>query len=131
MNSKIIAFAFVACMLSSCATTAEQDGHEAAKRVNAAQSEKMVSMENDASDADANGDEAAQQDVNAAQSEKTVSTENEAYEDKVRCRRIAKTGTRLGTKVCATNRQWKESAESAERTTEELKRRPQHGRDAG
>lgn len=36
----------------------------------------------------------------------------------VRCKRIARTGTRFTTKVCATNRQWQAAQEAAQEQTE-------------
>ena len=44
--------------------------------------------------------------------------------DEVVCRRIIQTGTRLGTKVCATNRQWAASEKHAQDTTEDMQRQP-------
>lgn len=57
-------------------------------------------------------------------------TDNDSYDpDEVTCKRIAKTGTRFNSKVCATNREWELSAENAKRATEEMQRRPQRGPD--
>ncbi len=73
------------------------------------------------------------QGVDKVQSTETIQdTDNDSYDpDEVTCKRITKTGTRFKTRVCATNREWKASEDAAEHTTEELQRRPQHGRDAG
>ncbi len=67
------------------------------------------------------------------QSTETVQgSKSDSYDpDEVTCKKIAKTGTRFKTKVCATNRQWKESAENAASITEQMLARPQHGRDSG
>lgn len=57
-------------------------------------------------------------------------TDTESYDpDEVTCKKIAKTGTRFKTKVCATNAEWKASAEYAENATERMQSRPRPGRD--
>ena len=73
------------------------------------------------------------QGVDIVQGTETIQgTDNDSYDpDEVTCKRITKTGTRFKSKVCATNREWKASEESAQRATEEIQRRPQHGRDTG
>ncbi len=59
-------------------------------------------------------------------------TDNDSYDpDEVTCKMIAKVGTRFKSKVCATNREWKDSEEYAKDATEKMQRRPQHGRDTG
>jgi len=51
---------------------------------------------------------------------------SETYDpDEVTCKRIAKTGSRFKTKVCATNAEWEASEEHAQNATEEMQRRPQ------
>ena len=64
---------------------------------------------------------------------KTKSTDRAKYKDEVpdaldatRCKQIAKTGTRIKTKICATNRQWEESAQRARELTEYIQRRAQY-----
>mgnify|MGYP001812513608 CR=1 FL=1 len=55
----------------------------------------------------------------------------EAYDpDEITCKRIAKTGTRVKSKVCATNAEWKASEEYAQKATKEMQRRPGDVRDA-
>lgn len=49
--------------------------------------------------------------------------------DEVICKRIRKTGTRQTSKVCATRRQWEESAARARESTEKMQRRPQQGKE--
>ena len=73
------------------------------------------------------------QGVDTVQSTETIQgTNNDSYDpDEVTCKRITKTGTRFKSKVCATNREWKTSEESAQRATEKMQQRPQQGRDTG
>ena len=80
----------------------------------------------------ATADTDAQETVQAQSTETAQSTDNDSYDpDEITCKRIAKTGTRFKTKVCATNREWEQSAERAQDTTEKLQRRQQYGRDTG
>ena len=60
---------------------------------------------------------------------KTESSERSKYKDEApdapdatRCELIAKTGTRIKTMICATNRQWDESAQRAAETVERFQR---------
>lgn len=53
------------------------------------------------------------------------------HPDKMVCKNIVKTGSRVSTKVCAKNREWKATEEAAQDSTEKMQRRTQHGRDAG
>ncbi len=60
---------------------------------------------------------------------KTESSERSKYKDEApdapdatRCEMIAKTGTRIKTKICATNRQWDEYAKRAAETVERFQR---------
>ena len=56
----------------------------------------------------------------------------EAYDpDEVICKRIKQTGTRFKSKVCGTRRQWEQSEDDAQRTTERMKSRPQQGKAQG
>ena len=65
------------------------------------------------------------QSADTEQSAKTaVAVEEEVpWEDQVRCKRIQKTGSRTSSKICATNREWKQSSERGQRATKELQRR--------
>ena len=42
--------------------------------------------------------------------------------DKVKCKRLIKTGTRLGSRVCMSNRNWARQAESARQVIEDIQR---------
>jgi len=109
MNIKTLTFAFIATFLiSGCASTAKTDGQMATEDATAA---------NDA--------EIAQQ--------TTAVQGTEIDPDEVTCKRVAKVGTRVKTKVCATNREWQESAERAERATKDMQRKSSaaHGTDSG
>ena len=66
---------------------------------------------------------------------KTESSERSKYKDEApdapdatRCKQIAKTGTRIKTKICATNRQWDEYAQRSAETTEKMQSRPMPGK---
>ena len=53
-------------------------------------------------------------------------TDNDSYDpDEVTCRMIAKTGSRVKSKVCGTNRQWKQIAEESANDTEKIQHRLQ------
>ena len=49
--------------------------------------------------------------------------------DRVICKSIKKTGTRLRENVCATARDWEESERHGEEATKEYQRRAWHGTD--
>ncbi|MGI9223957.1 MAG: hypothetical protein ACR2QX_05730 [Woeseiaceae bacterium] len=111
MNIKTLGFALVAAsLISGCAGTAETDGEMtsqdtgAVKDIDPAQDTGAVETTNTIDDADA---------VVAA----------ELDPDAVTCRRIAKAGTRIKVRTCATNAEWKASEENAKHVTEELQRR--------
>lgn len=109
MNIKTLSIAFIAIFLiSGCASTTETGGQIAAQDANVAKDAEIV------------------QETNAVQN-------TEVDPDEVTCRRIAKVGTRVKTKVCATNREWQEVAERAQRTTEKIQREAAaaHGTDSG
>lgn len=98
MNIKTLTFAFIATFVfSGCASTAKTDGETATEEATAA---------NDA--------EIAQQ--------TTAVQDTEVDPDEVTCKRIAKIGTRVKTKMCATNREWKEVERRAQQTTEQYQR---------
>ena len=66
---------------------------------------------------------------------KTESSERSKYKDEApdapdarRCKHIARTGTRIKTKICATNRQWDEYAKRSAETTEKMQSRPMPGK---
>ena len=104
MNIKSVGLAFVAVSVTSgCAGTMETD------KQNLVQGAETVIM----NEQPAPGESVAD-DPNA-----------------VRCKKIAKAGTRLKTTVCATNAEWKATEENAENTTEKMQQRPQQGRDSG
>jgi heat shock protein HslJ len=42
--------------------------------------------------------------------------------DEVRCKTVVKTGTRIGTKVCKTNRAWKQAEIDARDATKDIQR---------
>ena len=79
--------------------------------------------------------------LEVAKADTTVKTDNidkAKYKDEApdapdakRCKRIARTGTRIKTRVCATNRQWDEYSEQASETTEKMQKRPQPGKEVG
>lgn len=98
MSMKTLFFAFIAIFLiSGCASTTESG------------------TQTDAQDADAAKDAEIVQETNAVQTA-------EVDPDEVTCKRIAKVGTRVRTKMCATNREWKEVEERAQRTTQKMQR---------
>lgn len=98
MSIKTLSFAFIAILLiSGCAGTTESSGQMAAQDASATKDAEIV------------------QEANAAQ---TV----EVDPDEVTCKRIAKVGTRVKTKVCATNREWQEVERRAQQTTEKMQR---------
>ncbi len=43
--------------------------------------------------------------------------------DKVKCKSVVKTGTRLGTRVCMTNREWYQMSANARRSAEGIQRK--------
>lgn len=47
--------------------------------------------------------------------------------DTVRCKTLIKTGTRLGTKVCKTNRQWEQEAQDSADAINDIQRTSTHG----
>ncbi len=98
MNIKTLAFAFIATLLiSGCASTQETDGQMASQ------------------DAEATKDAEVVQETNAVQTA-------EIDPDEVTCKRITKVGTRVKTKMCATNREWQEVEKRAQQTTEQYQR---------
>jgi hypothetical protein len=107
MNIKIMGFAFIlVSMTLGCAGTVDTDRQKSVQGAETAQGTETVQGANT---------------VDGANSD--------SYDpDEVTCKRIAKVGTRFKTKVCATNREWKASEESAGRTTEEIQRRSKLGR---
>ena len=107
VNKACLAFS-VSLILSACATTdsvapATADGADAAQ---AAKSDAAQVAES-TGDAEVDPDDP----------------------DAIRCKRITKTGTRFSTKVCATVREWEQSAQTGRENTEKLQRRPQQGPD--
>ena len=92
----------------------------------------VASAADDADDADdAEALEMDQADLTV----KTESSERAKYKDEApdapdarRCKNIARTGTRIKTKICATNRQWEEYAQRSAEATEQMQNRPQSGR---
>ena len=63
---------------------------------------------------------------------KNKDKDEDSYDpDAMRCKRISKTGSRIKTRVCATNREWEESEQRAQEATEKMQKRPQQGRDSG
>lgn len=114
MNIKTVGFAFIVVSVTfGCAGTVDTDGQKTVQIVDTVQGTETV------------------QGTDTVQGPETVQgTNNDSYDpDEVTCKRIAKVGTRFKTKVCATNREWEETAEYAEQTTEEIQRRSQHGRE--
>lgn len=102
MKIKSISFALIAVLFAaSCATTATTDSQEMADVV----------------------DPAAVEPVAEAQ----AAAEVELDPNEEICKRIAKTGTRQKTKVCATRREWELTAQRAREETEKMQRRPQQG----
>ncbi len=98
MNIKTLAFAFIATFLiSGCASTAKTAGQTATQDENTAKDAELVQQT-------------------------TAVQETEVDPDEVTCKRITKVGTRVKTKVCATNREWKESEQRARKTTEKMQR---------
>ena len=71
------------------------------------------------------GSETAQ----AAAAEKTVEDGEDPNE--WICKRVQKTGTRFKTKMCGTRAQWEESERKAKDTTEQMRNRPQYGKETG
>lgn len=98
MSMKTLIFAFIAIFLiSGCASTTESGAQM------------------DAQDADATKDAEVVQETNAVQTA-------EIDPDEVTCKRITKVGTRVKTKVCATNREWQESEKRAQESTKKMQR---------
>ena len=104
MNIKAVSFALIVISVTSgCASTVDTDRQKTVQSTETVQGPQIVQ-----------------------------GTNSDSYDpDEVTCRHIAKTGTRFKTKVCATNRQWKESDENASGVTEKMLARPQQGRDNG
>jgi hypothetical protein len=68
----------------------------------------------------------------AKSTETAKNKDKDSYDpDELRCKRITKTGSRIKTRVCATNREWEESEKRAQESTEKMQKRPQQGRDSG
>lgn len=108
MNMKILTFAFIATfVISGCASTAKTDG-QMAQEASAAKDPEMAQQT-------------------------TAVQDTEIDPDEVTCKRITKVGTRVKSKVCATNREWQESEERAQQTTERMQREAAaaHGTDSG
>jgi len=102
MNIKTVGFAFmVVAATSGCASTMDTDTQKTIEGTETVQAADTVQA-----------------------------TGSESYDpDEVTCKKVTKTGTRFKTKVCATNAEWKASAEYAENVVEEMQSRPQYGRD--
>ena len=98
MKKKTLTFSFIAIsMMSGCASTTETSEQIAAENADAAKNAEVM------------------QEASAAQTA-------EIDLDEVTCRRISKVGTRVKTKVCATNREWQAVEERAQKTTEKMQR---------
>jgi len=98
MSIKILMFAFIATILiSGCASTQETDGQMASQDAEATKNAEVI------------------QETNAVQTA-------EVDPDEVTCKRIAKVGTRIRTKMCATNAEWEEVEKRAQQTTEKMQR---------
>ena len=53
----------------------------------------------------------------------SADTENEGLDpDAMRCKVYTKTGTRIATKVCKTNREWEQAARDSREATEQIQR---------
>ena len=104
MNIKTMGFAFIVVSVTfGCAGTVDTDSQKTVQGSDTVQgTETVQGIDNDTYDPDA-----------------------------VTCKRIQKTGTRTSSRVCATNREWEESAERAREVTEKMQRRPQQGRETG
>ncbi|QIB65496.1 hypothetical protein [Kineobactrum salinum] len=50
-----------------------------------------------------------------------------ADQEGMRCKTMIKTGTRLGTKVCKTEAQWRQDARDSREATEDIQRTSTHG----
>lgn len=57
------------------------------------------------------------------QANQVAATDN----DNLRCKTMIKTGTRLGTKVCKTEEQWRQDARDSREATEDIQRTSTHG----
>ena len=101
MNIKTVGFAFIVVSVTSgCAGTVDTDRQKTVQSIDTVQGTDTVP-----------GTETVQ------------APNNDSYDpDEVTCKRIAKTGTRLKKRVCATNAAWKFSEEYAQRTFERLQR---------
>ncbi len=104
MNIKTMGFAFIVVSVTfGCAGTVDTDRQKTVQRIDTVQ-----------------GTETEQ------------GTNNDSYDpDEVTCKRIQKTGTRTSSRVCATNREWEESAERARDAVEKMQRRPIPGGETG
>lgn len=51
--------------------------------------------------------------------------------DAITCKLIAKTGSRVKTKICGTNRQWALSEEESQQNTKDMQNRVQYKNDSG
>lgn len=118
MNIKVASLAFVAVVVTSgCASTTDIYAQETVQATEVVQ----------ATDALEAGDV-----VQAAATLDAIDAlevaDQKAYDpDAVTCRRITKTGSRFKTKVCATNAEWRASAERAADITGQMQDRPQYG----
>ena len=84
------------------------------------------------------GDKDKQKDVQetkTVQGSETAQAAEEVVEEKDPnewiCKRVQKTGTRFKTKMCGTRAQWEASEQNAKETTEQMRNRPQQGRETG
>ncbi len=114
MNIKTVGFAFiVVAVTAGYAGAVDTDRQKTVQGIDTVQGTDTV------------------QDTDTVQGTETVQgTNNDSYDpDEVTCKRIAKVGTRFKTRVCATNREWKDSEEYAKRTMEKIQRRPQRRED--
>ncbi|MGI9235259.1 MAG: hypothetical protein ACR2RD_16625 [Woeseiaceae bacterium] len=113
MNIKRVVFAFmVVAVTFGCASTMDTESQKTAQDTDTVQGTDTV------------------QDTDTVEGADTVqAADSEAYDpDEVTCKRIAKTGTRFKSKVCATNAEWKASEEYAQKATADMQQKPQPGR---
>ncbi|MCP4048109.1 MAG: hypothetical protein GY732_19210 [Gammaproteobacteria bacterium] len=94
----------------------------------------VVSGDASASAGDTEKQESVQETKTVQGSETALATETaEDAEDPNEwiCKRVQKTGTRFKTKMCGTRAQWEESERKAKDVTEQMRNRPQYGKETG
>lgn len=109
MNIKVVIFAIIVFFLASgYAVAGDKDEQKDVKETKTVQGKETVQA-----------------------TETTEAAEGEEDPNEWICKRVQKTGTRFKSKVCGTRAQWEESERQAKDVTEQMRNRPQYGKETG